>query len=141
MKYPLHRHPQGGATAVEFALVFPLLAMLLFGMVEGMRLMVARSLLSYAVEKGARVASLRSTTTVGTVQSAVATAGAYINISSSAVHVQINSSAVDSAAAFTARTSGDNVRVYLSYVWTPIIAFAFSSSGVTLNGSSTADVE
>jgi len=57
------RCQDSGATAVEFAVVFPLLVAVLFGAIDGGRLISSRVMLTYAVGKGARIASLSTEAT------------------------------------------------------------------------------
>jgi Flp pilus assembly protein TadG len=49
---------RGGATAVEFAIVAPVLLMLLLGIMEGGRALWTQNALSFAVEQAARCASI-----------------------------------------------------------------------------------
>jgi len=53
---------QDGATAVEFAIVFPVFFLLLFGILEFARLVWAVNSLQYAVAQGARYTMTSSTT-------------------------------------------------------------------------------
>jgi Flp pilus assembly protein TadG len=55
------RHERG-TTLIEFALVFPLLVAILFGMVDGGRFIAARATLSQAAAVGARTACLQTAT-------------------------------------------------------------------------------
>jgi Flp pilus assembly protein TadG len=70
-----HRRDERGTTLIEFALVFPILVALLFGMIDGGRFIAARTTLSQAAAVGVRTACLSSTTTQATVDTAVAAAG------------------------------------------------------------------
>ena len=65
------RHERG-TTLIEFALVFPLLVAILFGMVDGGRFIAARATLSQAAAVGVRTACLQSTTAQSDVDTAVA---------------------------------------------------------------------
>lgn len=80
------RRSDEGAVAVEFALVIPVLLLLLFGIVDFGRLLYVKNALVYATADGARAAALHSTT-VGSneTQTAVAivtAAAASMNITS-----------------------------------------------------------
>jgi Flp pilus assembly protein TadG len=66
-----HRHERG-TTLIEFALVFPVLCALLFGIIDGGRFMAARATLSQAAAIAVRTACLQSTTGQSDVDSAVA---------------------------------------------------------------------
>lgn len=68
-----HRHERG-TTLIEFALVFPALCGMLFGMIDGGRFIGARVMLSQAVATGARAACLSTTSTQADVDAAVASA-------------------------------------------------------------------
>lgn len=68
-----------GATAVEFAIIAPVLLMLLFGIMEGGRALWMQNALNFAVEQAARCASIDQNNcgTVAQVQSfAASTSGA-----------------------------------------------------------------
>jgi Flp pilus assembly protein TadG len=75
---------------MEFALVFPLVVSLLFGVIDGGRLVIDRYMVSYAAVVGGRVASVRSTSTVTAVQTAVIAAVPFLGLASSAVTVAAN---------------------------------------------------
>ena len=60
-----------GTTLIEFALVFPILVMVLFGMIDGGRFVSARVALSQAAGVAARTACLSSTTGQSDVDTAV----------------------------------------------------------------------
>lgn len=83
-----------GATAIEFALVAPVLFLTLFGALEFGRLMWTQSALHYAVQQAARCASV-NTATCGTASQTASYAASIIsalNIPSSAFTVTLNSS-------------------------------------------------
>jgi len=122
---------QCGSTAVEFALVLPVLVAVLFGAIDGGRLVVSQCMLNYAVIAGARLASVSSTTSFAPVQTAVVAAAPLLNLSTSAVHYQIGAGAAD--AGFATLTTGNTIRVYSTYNYRPLV---FSKLGaMTLNAS------
>ena len=125
-----------GAVAVEFAIVLPLFLALVFGIIDGGRLMMARWLVSYAVSRGGRVGSLR-TSTLQNVKDAVAQSASLIGLSANNVNVEVNSGAT----AFTSRQKGDIVHVYTTYTFTPKLAFVFTSSTISIAGTTLTDVE
>ena len=61
-----------GTTTIEFALVFPLLVAVLFGIIDVGRFIGARVTLAQAASVGARTACLNSTNSQATVDDAVA---------------------------------------------------------------------
>jgi Flp pilus assembly protein TadG len=65
-----HRHERG-TTLIEFALVFPVLCALLFGIIDGGRFIAARATLSQAAAVGVRTACLSSSTGQSDVDTAV----------------------------------------------------------------------
>src|SRR3954470_21849843 len=110
---------QRGATAVEFALVLPILVGVLLGAIDAGRLVVSQCMLNYAVIAGARLASVSSTTSFATVQTAVVAAAPLLNLTTSAVHYQINTGAVDTG--FGTLAAGNTVRVYANYAYKPLV--------------------
>ncbi len=131
------RGRERGSVAVEFALVLPLFLALVFGIIDGGRLMMARWMVSYAVARGGRVASLRGTAAVTDVQNAVAASASLIGLVAANVNVQINAGAT----AFTARKSGDDVHVWTTYTFTRKLAFVFPSATISVAGTSLTSVE
>jgi Flp pilus assembly protein TadG len=65
-----------GSTTLEFALIFPGLVGILFGIIDGGRFISARAALSQAAAQGARTACLSTTTAQTMIDDAVATAAA-----------------------------------------------------------------
>jgi Flp pilus assembly protein TadG len=124
---------QRGATTVEFALVLPILVAVLFGAIDGGRLVVAKVMLNYAVVAGARLAAVSSTTAFSPkVPTAVVTAAPLLNLSQSAVHYQIGTGAADSG--FSTLTPGSKIRVYAAYSYKPLIIPIFSARTVSASG-------
>ncbi len=60
-----------GSTTLEFALIFPALAGILFGIIDGGRFISARATLSQAAAQGARAACLSTTTGQAMINDAV----------------------------------------------------------------------
>ena len=108
------RWGQRGVTTVEFALVFPLVVYFLFGAIDGGRLLIDRCMVSYGAVVGGRVASVRSTTTVAAVQSAVQAAVPFLNLSTSAVTVAI-SGVAQSDPGFASHGTGSAITVTVTY--------------------------
>jgi Flp pilus assembly protein TadG len=124
---------QRGATTVEFALVVPVLVAVLFGAIDGGRLVVAKLMLNYAVVAGARLAAVSSTTAFSpTVPAAVVAAAPLLNLSQSAVHYQIGTGAADTG--FSTLTSGSKIRVYAQYSYKPLIVPIFTARTMSASG-------
>lgn len=64
------RRPDRGAAAVEFALVLPILLMVVFGLIDFGRALNEQIVLDRAAQQGARAAALRQTDTVARAQAA-----------------------------------------------------------------------
>jgi Flp pilus assembly protein TadG len=77
-----HLLGERGAAAVEFALVAPVLVVLLFGIVEYSKVFSAQSALSAAAREGVRVVALNGTTADG--QSVARTAASSLSLGASA---------------------------------------------------------
>ena len=122
---------QRGSTAVEFALVLPIFVGVLFGAIDGARLVVSQCMLNYAVIAGARLASVSSTTSFTTVQTAVLAASPLLNLPANAVHYQIGTGAADSG--FGTQAPGNLIRVYANYTYKPLVLSILGTK--TLNGS------
>src|SRR5512139_2340495 len=63
-------HADGGAAAVEFALVLPLLLLVVFGLIDFGRALNEQIVLTQAAREGARAASLSATDVEGRTRSA-----------------------------------------------------------------------
>ena len=135
---PRPRAPKSrGAVAVEFALVLPLFLAMVFGMIDGGRLMMARWVVSYAVARGGRVASLRGTTTAQQVKDAVAQSATLIGLVAANVNVEVNAGATT----FTARQPGDQVHVWTTYTFNRKLSFVFVPATISVAGTTLTVVE
>ena len=112
-------------------MVLPLFVGVLFGAIDGARLVVSQCMLNYAVIAGARLASVSSTTSFSTVQTAVRAASPLLSLSASAIHYQIGTSAADTG--FGTLAAGNTIRVYASYTYKPLVLAILGTK--TLNGS------
>ena len=112
------RERQRGGIAVEFALVFPLICLVLLGMIDGSRMVIARCMLSYAVIVGARTGAAKANS-VAAVQTATAAAAPMLGLSAGTVVVQLNG-VPPTTATWSARSGGDTVTVsYSGYTFRP----------------------
>jgi Flp pilus assembly protein TadG len=128
---------QRGAGTVEFTLVLPLFMAVLFGAIDAGRLIVSHVMLSYAVIAGARLAGVSSTvagssTVSSTVPAAVVAAAPLLNLTTGAVHYQINGGAADTGTP----APGNTVRVYASYSYQPLVMPIFSQRTVNASAES-----
>jgi Flp pilus assembly protein TadG len=125
---PAHprRHRERGATTVEFAVVLPLLMAVMFGAIDGGRLIMSRLMLTYAVGKGARIASLspETTTSESQVQSSVAAAAPLLTLSNFSVTTYTGMTSTTKA--FASRVRGDKVQVHARYVFSAVFLPSFT---------------
>jgi Flp pilus assembly protein TadG len=107
------QRPQGrrGATAVEFALIAPVLFAVLFGIIDFGRAMMSLDLLAHAARGGARVGVLanKSTDDIKAAANAALDAGG-IDHTNASIAVTVNGNGVDASTAVT----GDQVQVTVS---------------------------
>lgn len=141
MKPPTHNEKQRGAAAVEFALVVPMLLLILFSIIYFSLYFNAKQGVQAAAREGARVASLRSSSSANACFQATGSLG---GIAIDNTFVQVGSAEPTgtatsnscSSSAYTCSRSGSNVYVRVSGQVTISIPF-WPNSGVT-NVSSTA---
>ena len=126
---------QRGQSLVEFALALPVIFILVFGVIDGGRLVYSLATLDYAVEEGGRVAGLPGTASVAAVQSNVSNHAYFMNVPSGSVSVVVNAG----AKTYTNRTTGDRVVVSASYVYSPIVTSIFGL-GFSITLSARSDV-
>ena len=112
-----------GAAAVEFALVVPLLLLLLVGIVETSKALNAQATLSAAAREGAR--ALSQGDTVASALAAVQTAGGSLGLSGSAISI--------SPATCVGVTTATTVTVTVTYHQS-LAAGLFGSGGITITG-------
>ncbi len=118
-----------GQELVEFALTFPVLFMLLMGILDMGRATFYNSVLYNAAREGARYASIYPSDDVG-IQDTV---------KAKAVGLDLNTLTI-----VTSMPDGDNIRVALTYQFapiTPIVASAFGASEVTVSNQATLRIE
>lgn len=96
-----------GQSLVEFALVLPIFLLLLFGLVDGGRLVYQHSVLSQAAREGARLASVEASW-IGSVDAGCgSTGGPVCPASATAMKIDIVSAANRMIAPFATVTSAD----------------------------------
>jgi Flp pilus assembly protein TadG len=125
---------------VEFAVVFPLLVAVVFGVIDGGRLIASRVMLTYAVSHGARVAALGSTTSQTPVDAAIRGAAPLIGgaITINPVACTTGPPLHTPCANLGAKVAGNRVSVTATYTFAP--AF-FTSFARTLTQTSWVVVE
>ena len=129
---------QSGVTTVEFALVLPFVLAVLFGSIDGGRLVIARCMVSYAAVVSARVASVRSTTQMATVKTAATNAVPYLTLNQSLIKVYVNAAEVTTDTAFAAKSAGagNTVSVSVAYAYTPLTPLITKLAAKTLTATS-----
>ena len=110
------RADECGAAAVEFALVLPVLLLLVFGMIDFGRLLFTRNNLQSAVREGARIAAARPDPTDGAARDRVVS---YINATE---QTKIAPDMV--SVTFDAATGLITVTIPAGYPFTPVTPFA-----------------
>jgi TadE-like protein len=122
------RCQDNGAAAVEFAVVFPLLVALLFGLIDGGRLISSRVMLTYAVGKGARIATLspEATPDVAAVEAAIS-GTAMFPVTNFNVTTYVGSGPAQRPS-FADRVRGDKVVVHAEYLFSATFVPAFQKT-------------
>ena len=113
---------RGGVAAVEFALIAPILFLVLFGIVEFGRLMWTQAALHFAVEEAARCASI-DTSTCGSSSSIASYAASKVT----ALHIP--------ASQFTSTTPSCGNLVSVSYPYQFVLSTLFPYA-ITLSANS-----
>jgi Flp pilus assembly protein TadG len=122
-----HPAKRRGATAVEFALVSPIVLLIFFGLVEVARGLMVAHLLSNAARLGARAGVIEGQSTAN-IQSVVTAALAAQGISSDTVTVQVNDGSTDASAA----NPGDEITVLVTV---PVSKVTWIPTGSFLGGN------
>lgn len=121
-----------GQALVEFAVVFPLIIVLLFGIYEiGIALSVQQTI-TYAAREGARVGAL--TNENSQIESAIATATEFIDSNNDRITIQITPENE------TSRGRGDELTVLIEYDL-PLIILNVISESITLSSQAVARIE
>lgn len=121
-----------GQALVEFAVVFPLIIVLLFGIYEiGIALSVQQTI-TYAAREGARVGAL--TNENSQIESAIATATEFIDSNNDRITIQITPENE------ATRSRGDELTVLIEYNL-PLIILNVISESITLSSQAVARIE
>ena len=127
-----------GQSIVEFALITPLLLTLLFGLIEGGRIIYTYNAVNHAAQEAARVGVLADTGGVGDVKAKAIEAGDPLTINAGDVSVEVN----NGSTSFGDRDIGDRLAVTVGHDFTPIVAMVFgSTASIHLSGTSELMVE
>jgi Flp pilus assembly protein TadG len=124
---------------VEFALVIPILLALLFGAIDGGRLVITRCMLNYAVIVGSRMASMPQTPAATNVQNAVVAAAPFLSLTTAAVTVTITNGVT--AKTFASRTVGDTATVSATYSYHAFLTFMSRFGSRSFSSTSAVTVE
>lgn len=104
--------PRSGAAAVEFALLLPVLLMLLVGIIDVSRLLWARSILAFAVEEAARCAAVDANACATAPQTQAHAAAAVVGLSISPT-------------AFLVSEASCGAQVSTTYTFDPVLPWLF----------------
>ncbi len=115
------RRSDRGAAAVEFALVLPIAIVATIGAIDSGRMVVARSMLTYASICGARAGVANKTTNAAAAQSTAAAAAPMLGLSTTGTTGNYVTVATSSAGGWTARQSGDTITAIAHYTFRPTL--------------------
>jgi len=120
--------------------VFPLLVAIVFGIIDGGRLVASRVMLTYAVSHGARIAAVSSTTMQSEVDAAIRGAAPLMGgaITIAPVACTTGPPLHTPCASLASKVAGNRVSVTATYVYTPAFITSF---GRTLTQTSWVVVE
>ncbi|HLT18197.1 MAG TPA: TadE family protein [Thermomicrobiales bacterium] len=113
-----------GQSVVEFALVAPLFFFMLFGVLEGGRMIYAYNTINHAAQEAAREGILVTTTNVSQIRTRAVDAASPLEVRPGDVTVQVNGGAKN----YGDREIGDRLRVTVNYRFTPVVMMLFGSS-------------
>ncbi len=123
---------------VEFALVAPLFFLLLFGLIEGARLVYAYNTVNHAAQEAARVGVLADTSSINVVRDEAVSSAQPLTVYSGDVSVEVNSG----SKSFSDRDIGDRLFVSVDYDFVPIVLLVFgSNTPIQVSGSTELMIE
>jgi len=138
------RDGQRGFTTVEFALTIPLFFALMLGAIDGGRLVISRYMVSSAAVAAARVASVRSTVTLGPITTAANNAAPILTLAGVDVTFNASTTPVANDATFAASKptgAGNTVTVTVRYSYAPLTGSFVGIGAKTLTGVSRVSIE
>ncbi len=116
---------EGGAAAVEFAIIAPIFLAFLYGLLELARVIFTQGVLIYAVQEGSRYAAARGASTVAQIENAVT--GKFIGVSQGPATLTVTP---------TVNPDGTRtVTVSVQYTFTWLVSL-FGMSSITLQANS-----
>jgi|GWRWMinimDraft_8_1066016.scaffolds.fasta_scaffold05158_2 Flp pilus assembly protein TadG len=116
---------EGGATAVEFAIIAPIFLAFLYGLLELARVIFTQGVLIYAVQEGSRYAAARGASTVAQIENVVT--GKFIGVSQEPATLTVTP---------TVNPDGTRtVTVSVQYTFTWLVSL-FGMSSITLQANS-----
>ncbi len=102
-------------------MVVPVLILLTAGTIDAGRMIVARSMLSYAAIVGARTGIASGTASTGAVQTAAVNAAPMLGLGTGASGNRVVVTYTSAAGTWGGRTSGDTVTVTAYYTFNPVL--------------------
>jgi Flp pilus assembly protein TadG len=123
---------------VEFALIGPVFLLMVFGLIEGARLVYAYNTVNHAAQEAARTAVLADTASESAVKDRAVEAADPLTVQAGSVDVEVN----DGGTAFADRDIGDRVEVTVGYDFVPVVGMVFgSTTAIGLTGKTALMVE
>lgn len=121
------RRQSRGQVLAEFALVAPILLLVIFGLMEGGYYVFAVTSVSHGTQEGARLAILPATPNVTSVTARVQQRAQPIVVPTGNVAVTVADKTSGVSKAYTVRVRGDRVAVATTYTHVPLIGYVFPS--------------
>jgi Flp pilus assembly protein TadG len=126
-----------GQTLVEFALFGPLFFLMLFGVIEGGRLVFTNHEIAHGTREGARYAMVHGS------KSGSPATDASVKSAMLSKMTAINSSKLSVSRSYPSGNSdpGSKVRVTATYTFQPIVSMVFGTGNITLNHTSEVTIQ
>lgn len=139
------RRERRGGTALEFALVFPTMLLMLIGLTVLYTLLATKRAVDFGIERALRTAAVNSAGGASAVQQAYAKAAGTIWTpagTTTGVTVKVSAGGTGALAVASTFSPGDTVQVNISYDWVASASLAapyanriFTPATLTANGS------